>query len=668
MATREGSLEAPKRHSIDWKNPDFYDENHLTQEMQRVFDICHGCRRCVNLCTAFPRLFDLIDEGTTGELDAVDKSRYWEVVDRCYLCDMCFMTKCPYVPPHEWNIDFPHLMLRAKAVNFNDKGVGFRDKLLSDTDLVGKLAAHPGVAQTVNAVNKNPLARKWMDSALGIHADRKLPEYADKKFRTTAKPNATFTVRNGACAPGKVAIYATCYINFNEPGIGHDLLSILEHNEIPARLVEKEACCGMPKLELGDLEAVEKLKNQNIPYLYQLAQEGYAILTAVPSCTLMYKQELPLLFPDDEAVLAVAAAMFDPFEYLSLRNQDNLLKTDFKKPLGNVAYHIPCHQRVQNIGKKTRDVLQLVPGTTLNTVERCSGHDGTWGVKSEHFDGSMKIGRPVFKQMASSNPDYISSDCAIAARHIEQGINTSNSNNKAKKLHPLTLLWMAYGVDHCTELSSTRALDMTTSTGTKPSDNPMNSISRDNLMTLEAYAKVRKEFRSQVMTHKKARKIHLGENITLIFEDALTIRYQIQEMLHVERIFQEDEIMHELRTYTPLIPDGHNWKATMMIEYPDSVIRAAKLSEFIGIEDRVWVKIDDHASVYAIADEDLERENSEKTSSVHFLRFELTSDMIKAFRQGASLHMGVDHSAYQAAIEISEISKRSSLLNDLSAS
>jgi glycerol-3-phosphate dehydrogenase subunit C len=443
MATREGSLEAPKRHPIDWKNLDFYNEASLNQEMERVFDICHGCRRCVNLCTAFPRLFDLIDESTSGELDSVNKQQLWEVVDRCYLCDMCFMTKCPYVPPHEWNIDFPHLMLRAKAVKYKKQGAGFRDKLLSSTDLMGKLATIPVVVQAVNAMNNTPAVRKIMDSTLGIHADRKLPEYTTDKFRANAKPNDTFPVKDGTRTPGKVAIYATCYVNYNEPGIGHDLLKILEHNEIPARLVEKEACCGMPKLELGDLDAVEKLKNENIPHLLKLVQDGYAILSAVPSCTLMYKQELPLMFPHDAAVQAVAAAMFDPFEYLALRNQENLLKTDFKKPLGNVAYHIPCHQRVQNFGKKTRDILQLVPDTTVNTVERCSGHDGTWGVKSEHFADSMKIGRPVFKQMAASNPDYISSDCAIAARHIEQGIGES----KAQKLHPLTLLRLAYDSD-----------------------------------------------------------------------------------------------------------------------------------------------------------------------------------------------------------------------------
>ncbi len=439
---REGSLEAPTRHPLNWRKPDFYEEPKVVAELERVFDICHGCRRCVNLCTAFPHLFDLIDEGKTGEIDGVDKNRFMEVVDRCYLCDTCYMTKCPYVPPHPWNVDFPHLMLRAKALKYKKGGTSTRDRLLSSTDALGKLATIPVVVQFVNAVNKTPLARGVMEKVLGIHKDRVLPDYAARKFRAHATPDASYAVRDGKLSPGKVAVFATCYVNYNEPGLGHDLLKILAHNEIPAVIVDKEACCGMPKLELGDLDAVEKLKDINIPRLARLAREGYAILTAIPSCVLMFKQELPLMFPDDEDVKAVQAAIVDPFEYLIRRNKDGLLKTSFKNGLGKVAYHIPCHSRVQNVGQKTREMLSLIPATEVSTIERCSGHDGTWGVKKEFFAQSMKIGRPVFKQVAAMDPDFISSDCPIAGRHIQQGIGDS----RARKEHPLALLCIAYGL------------------------------------------------------------------------------------------------------------------------------------------------------------------------------------------------------------------------------
>ncbi len=443
MTAREGSLEAPKRHAIDWKNPNFWDEDALNQELHRVFDICHGCRRCVSLCTAFPTLFDLVDESPTLEMDGVKPEDYRQVVDQCYLCDLCFMTKCPYVPPHEWNLDFPHLMLRAKAIKYKKGETNFRDKLLSSTDTFSKLATIPVIVQTVNALNKMPVARAVMDSVFGIHKERWLPEYAAEKFLSHAAPQTDFPIKNGEHTPGKVALYATCYVNYNEPGIGHDLLKVLAHNEIPTCLVDKEACCGMPKLELGDLDAVEKLKNINIPQLAQLAREGYAILSAVPSCTLMFKQELPLMFPQDADVRAVAEAMWDPFEYLMLRHKDHLLKTDFSRALGQISYHIACHLRVQNIGQKTREMLQLIPQTTVNTVERCSGHDGTWGVKSEFFAHSMKIGKPVFKAMANNAPDYISSDCAIAGRHIMQGMGEGTT---AQKEHPITLIRLAYGL------------------------------------------------------------------------------------------------------------------------------------------------------------------------------------------------------------------------------
>jgi Fe-S oxidoreductase len=442
MTVREGSLEAPTRHPLAWKSADFYDPGKLDQELERVFGICHGCRRCVNLCTAFPTLFDLVDASPTLEVDGVAKGDYGKVVDQCYLCDMCYMTKCPYVPPHAWNVDFPHLMLRAKAVRFRKAGASFRDKLLTSTDALGRLATIPVVVQFVNAANKSGAIRGVMEKTLGVHRQRILPEYARERFRAGARASAASPARDGKNTPGKVAVFSTCYVNYNEPGIGHDLLKVLAHNEVPAVLVEKEACCGMPKLELGDLETVARNKEANIPGLARLARAGHAILTPVPSCTLMFKQELPLMFPDDADVKAVAEAMFDPFEYLVLRHKDGLLKTDFKRPLGRVSYHVPCHLRVQNMGQKTRVLLEMIPDTRVTTVERCAGHDGTWGVKAEYFENSMKIGRPVFRQMADAAPDFVSSDCAIAGRHILQGIGET----KAQKQHPLTLVRMAYGL------------------------------------------------------------------------------------------------------------------------------------------------------------------------------------------------------------------------------
>jgi len=443
--SREGNLEAPTRHPLDWKNPDFYDEEKLNVELERVFDICHGCRRCVSLCGSFPTLFDLVDATEDGEVHGVNKADYASVVDQCYLCDLCYMTKCPYVPPHEWNLDFPHLMLRAKAIGHKKGESNFRDNLLSSTDKIGRFAGIPVVTQVVNAVNHNSLARSVMESTLGVDKDAWLPDFAAKTFKQVVKNSKPWEVKNGAKTPGKVAVYATCYINYNEPGIGQDLLQILAHNEIPYELVDKEACCGMPKLELGDLDEVEKHKNINIPQLAKLAKEGYAIVTPIPSCTLMFKQELPLMFPDEADVQLVKAAMWDPFEYLIARKKDGLLKTDFPQPLGKVSYHVPCHSRVQNVGKKTAETLQMIPGTEVNVVERCSGHSGTWGVKKEFHAMSMKIGKPVFKNMANNEPDYISSDCQLAGHHIEQGMSEAGLKS-AQMEHPLSLVAMAYGL------------------------------------------------------------------------------------------------------------------------------------------------------------------------------------------------------------------------------
>jgi Fe-S oxidoreductase len=448
-AIREGSLEAPTRHPLAWKTDEFYDEGAAFKELERIFDICHGCRRCVSLCGSFPTLFDLVDESSTGEVDGVAKQDYWKVVDQCYLCDLCYMTKCPYVPPHEWNLDFPHTMLRAKAIKYRKGEVKANEKFLASTDTHGSFAGIPVVVQVANALNHNETARGAMEKVLNVDRKAWLPDLATRKFRSAAPKSRPHPVQDGAKSPGKVAVYATCYINYNEPGIGHDLLKVLDHNAIPYVLVEKEKCCGMPKLELGDLEGVDALKQVNIPVLARYAREGYAILSAVPSCTLMYKQEIPLMYPDDADVQAVKEAMWDPFEYLSQRRRDGLLKTDFKQGLGKVSYHTPCHGRVQNVGKRTEEIFKLIPDTQIATHERCSGHAGTYGVKKGFHDTAMKIGKPLFKRMAEhpagGAPDYISSDCPLGGHHIEQGFEV-NQLGEPKLEHPLSLVRKAYGI------------------------------------------------------------------------------------------------------------------------------------------------------------------------------------------------------------------------------
>ena len=440
---REGSLEAPTRHALDWQSDEFYDEAPLFEELERVFDICHGCRRCFNLCNSFPTLFDAVDESETMEVDGVPKKVYWDVVDHCYLCDMCYMSKCPYVPPHEWNVDFPHLMLRAKAARFKKEGASVRDKILSATDTVGKLAGIPVVVAAVNATNRSKTGRKLLEATLGVHHKAPVPEYHSNTARkrlSRLKNASPEGVTPTSSTRGKVVLYTTCYGNRNHPAIDEDLVAIFEHNGIAMSLAEKEVCCGMPKLELGDLESVARAKDINIPILAAMVDDGWDIVTPIPSCTLMYKQELPLMFPDDPLVIKVRDAMYDPFEYLMLRHKDGELNTEFKTSLGKVSYQVPCHLRVQNIGLKTRDILQLVPDTTVDVIERCSGHDGTYAVKKEFHDISKKIARPVVSKLKRAEADHFVSDCPMAAEQIAQEVDGQEANS------PMSLLRSAYGI------------------------------------------------------------------------------------------------------------------------------------------------------------------------------------------------------------------------------
>ncbi len=432
----EGSIKTPARRPLDWKNPGFRDEGMLFHELERVFDICYGCRRCLNLCNAFPTLVELVDESTTMELNGVAKQDYWKVVDNCYLCELCYATKCPYIPPHERNVDFPQLMLRAKAFNYSKRGAGFRDRLLASPDRIGRLATIPMVGRMINAAGNSHTLR----SVLHLHPDAVLPVYRRDTLRKRRRDlvSSPFVTKSGDAG---VVLFSTCYGNFNEPDLGEDLCAIFEHNATPVALAEKEHCCGMPKLELGDLDAVEKAKEANIPALAGWVDKGWSIVAPLPTCVLMFKQWLPLMFPDDPLVRKVRAAVFDPFEYLVLRKREGRLKTDFKHPLGVVSYHLPCHLRVQNAGMDTSDILSLIPGTHVEVIANCTGHDGSYAVKSEHYNKSMELARPVVDRVRQVIPDHYSSDCPMAGRQIEHGLA-----NGSRVEHPLALLRKAYGI------------------------------------------------------------------------------------------------------------------------------------------------------------------------------------------------------------------------------
>ena len=442
MSTKEGNLQAPKRAPLDWKNPEFYDETSLHAEMERVFDVCHGCRRCVSLCDSFPTLFDLIDESDTFEVDGVDKADYGKVVDQCFLCDLCAETKCPYLPPHEWALDFPHLMLRAKAQKFEKNDTKWRDIIITSTDPIFDAISTPGVAQLANAAAGSKTLRKAGEALFGLHQDAPLPHFSAKALTKQLPPligdelPATSTDRT----QGKVAIYVTCYGDHNEPRMVEDLIAVLKHNNVPVKILQDAKCCGMPKLELGDLKKVEKMKDANIPVFTQAIAEGYEIIAPIPSCVLMYKQELPLMFPDDDDIAEVKAHFFDPFEYLMLRHKDSLIDTVFKQPLGNVAYHVACHQRVQNFGMKTREFLELIPDTEVTAIERCSGHDGTYAVKAETYDKAKKIARPVVRRVKDSQADTFGSDCPMAGRLIADGVEEGDAQ------HPISMVRKAYGI------------------------------------------------------------------------------------------------------------------------------------------------------------------------------------------------------------------------------
>lgn len=457
---REGSLEAPVRHPIDWESQDFTDEAKLDAEMRRIFDICHGCRRCFNLCDSFPRLFDLIDATDVGEVEGVASADFSQVVDACTLCDMCFMTKCPYVPPHEFNVDFPHLMLRYRAAELRKHGLPWPERRIAETDRNGRLAGRVAPLSNWAAKTGNGLTRPLLEKAAGIDRRAELPKFQSSSFAASAAKAPPAVNRQAPACGRKAVLYATCFVNHNDAAIGLAARGVLALNGVETEVVYP-ACCGMPKLERGDVAAVAEQARTVSAALLPWIERGYDVIALIPSCALMLKFEWPLILPKDPGVKRLSDAAFDLSEYVvDIARKEGLVPG--LKPLdGGVALHIACHARAQSMGQKGAEMLRLIPGVDLAVFERCSGHGGSWGVMKKNFEVALKVGKPVLRQAANSGKRYLASECPLASLHMEQGLGmlageagaTAPAPTSATAMervgHPIQLLARAYGLTGC---------------------------------------------------------------------------------------------------------------------------------------------------------------------------------------------------------------------------
>jgi glycerol-3-phosphate dehydrogenase subunit C len=441
---REGSLDAPTRHAIAWQDQEFTDPIAVEKELERVFDICHGCRRCFNLCDSFPRLFDLIDESPTQELDGVKPKDFKSVVDACTLCDMCFLTKCPYVPPHEFNLDFPHLMLRYRAMEHKQRNVSFSDRQLSQTDRNGKLAGMVSSVANWATSRENKTVGPLLRSAADLDPSAELPKYASQSLLNLSFSRPELNLHAPAFGR-KVVLYATCFGNYNSPDVGIDTRSVLARNGVETEIVYPK-CCGMPMLEQGRLGDVAANAGDVAQAMKEWISKGYDIVALVPSCALMLKFEWPLILPDNPDVVALARSTFDISEYIVDIARKEGIAPGLKATPATLSVHMACHARAQNMGQKAAEMLRLLPQATVKVIERCSGHGGSWGFKRKSFEVGMKVGRPVARQAAQSGAEFLMSECPLAGVHIQQGIERLGGDGPRPTLitHPIQMLARAY--------------------------------------------------------------------------------------------------------------------------------------------------------------------------------------------------------------------------------
>lgn len=468
------------RDEVFWSRPA------LVAEESRVFEICNGCRLCFNLCPSFPALFDAVDAldptaVLTGEapptpsqapdalgnhahatehaappradvlgqhdaLKALPASVNQKVVDLCYQCKLCDPI-CPYTPPHEFAVDFPRLMLRHKALDAREHGVKLQDRVLGDPDLVGKLGTlAPAIANFGAGIKAN---RVVMEMVAGIHRDRQLPTFASQTFRDWFIARNPSQPAPAAITGPKVVLFYTCSVQWNEPQVGRAAVEVLEHNGITVYCPEMR-CCGMPALDGGDVARATDWARFNLDVLLPYVQAGCDVVSPGPTCSYMIKKEWAE-YTGLPAAAAVAERAFDLMEYLSNLRKKQLLRADYSTEVGKVGYHLPCHLKVQKIGYRSRDILKALPGAEITMVNKCSCMDGTWGMKKEYYDLSKKGASELMDGLAASQAPRFSSDCLIAKLQIEEG-------SGKKVLHPIEIMWQAYGGTDATPLPKLPAL------------------------------------------------------------------------------------------------------------------------------------------------------------------------------------------------------------------
>jgi len=411
----------------------FWSESALDKEIRRVFDLCGGCRRCLPLCPSFNTLFRRLDhEQVDGEAEKLSAGDLRLVGEECYQCKLCY-NHCPYTPPHRWAIDFPRLMLRQKVVQSRREGVSFQDRVLGRTDLIGRFACK--AASLVNLLNRVRWSRRLVEACLGIHRDWPLPEYAPEPFDRWFRREGARTASGGPFQ-GRVVLFPTCSVNYNDTAVGQAAVRVLAKNRVEVA-VDYPRCCGMPALDGGDLKAALEAARINVRVLARRVEAGFDVVVPGPTCSYVLKQEYPVLL-EDEPSRQVAARTFDLSEYLMRLHGGGQLNLEFLNTPGTVAYHLPCHLKAQNIGYKSRDLIQLT-GAEVGLIEKCSAVDGTWGMKTQYHELSLKWAKPLLDAVSAARPDIVATDCPLSALRIFQGTGR-------RPFHPVQVLDGAYGL------------------------------------------------------------------------------------------------------------------------------------------------------------------------------------------------------------------------------